>query len=506
MGDHRTSTWPGCARPSSRRSTAAPRRPTCRCPRARATTGTTRRTDEGKQYGIHCRVPVAGPDDGRRPQPSWTARPRRGGAARRQRAGRGARVLRAGRRSRSAPTATCWPTPPTSPATSASPCGSRTCRTGELLPDEMPEHVLRRRLGRRRLHAVLPDRRRRLAPPPVWRHTLGTTGADDVLVYEEADERFWIGVELTRSEPFIIVDVPASSPGGPGHPGRRPARRARVVAPAAAGRRVLRRAPGRPLPAVLHNDDAENFALALRPGRRRLTATGRPLIAARPRDTGWSRSTRSPTWSSASAATGSPAAGRCPTQRPRRPRGLPPSRSTPSGVRPTPTTHRRRSGSRYTSVTTRTPSTTTTSAPASWCCASRTPVLGRLRPDPTTSSTGTGPAPTTAPGCRSRWSAGRHPARRLGAVRALRLRLLRGEHGPVVLHRPAVPAGPWRRLRRRARPRRRRAGPALVRRGQAAAEDATPSPTSSPAPGTWSRPAGPAPTGWSPGAARPAAC
>ena len=34
----------------------------------------------------------------------------------------------------------------------------------------------------------------------------------------------------------------------------------------------------------------------------------------------------------------------------------------------------------------------------------------------------------------------------------------------------------------------------------------TPSPTSSPAPSTWSRPAGPRRSGWSPGAARPAAC
>ena len=27
------------------------------------------------------------------------------------------------------------------------------------------------------------------------------------MVYEEADERFWVGVELTRSEKFIVIDA-----------------------------------------------------------------------------------------------------------------------------------------------------------------------------------------------------------------------------------------------------------------------------------------------------------
>ncbi len=78
--------------------------------------------------------------------------------------------------------------------------------------------------------------------------------------------------------------------------------------------------------------------------------------------------------------------------------------------------------------------------------------------------------------------------------------VLRGQHGPLVLHRPAVAAGPWRECSRwRTSRGRRRDGPALVRRRTSCWPRRTPSPTSSPAPSTWSRSAGPRPTGWSPG-------
>lgn len=41
----------------------------------------------------------------------------------------------------------------------------------------------------------------------VWRHTLGTTSADDKLVYEEKDELFSVGVGKTLSKKFLIVNV-----------------------------------------------------------------------------------------------------------------------------------------------------------------------------------------------------------------------------------------------------------------------------------------------------------
>lgn len=43
-------------------------------------------------------------------------------------------------------------------------------------------------------------------PYRVWRHRLGTAQRDDVLVYEENDERFNVGVDLSRSAAWILID------------------------------------------------------------------------------------------------------------------------------------------------------------------------------------------------------------------------------------------------------------------------------------------------------------
>ena len=50
---------------------------------------------------------------------------------------------------------------------------------------------------------VLPDRSMR--PYQVWRHRLGTPNRDDVLVYEESDERFEVDVAASKSERFIFI-------------------------------------------------------------------------------------------------------------------------------------------------------------------------------------------------------------------------------------------------------------------------------------------------------------
>ncbi|WP_369916076.1 S9 family peptidase [Plantactinospora sp. KBS50] len=99
-------------------------------------------------------------------------------------------------------------------------------------------------------------------PYRVWRHTLGTPAADDVIVYEEPDERFWVSVELTRSEKFILIEIgskttsevrviPASNPTG------EPA----VVAQRRQGIEYSVEHHGHRF-LILHNDGAEDFALA----------------------------------------------------------------------------------------------------------------------------------------------------------------------------------------------------------------------------------------------------
>ncbi len=42
-------------------------------------------------------------------------------------------------------------------------------------------------------------------PHQVWRHELGTDPSADVLVFEEADERFFVGVSRTRSGRYVII-------------------------------------------------------------------------------------------------------------------------------------------------------------------------------------------------------------------------------------------------------------------------------------------------------------
>jgi oligopeptidase B len=104
-------------------------------------------------------------------------------------------------------------------------------------------------------------------PYRVWRHLVGTPAAEDVVVFEEADERFWVGVGLTRSERFLVISasskltsevwlLDAAQPGG----------EFTVVAPRRQGveyeveHQVTAGGIDRLL--ILHNDHAENFELA----------------------------------------------------------------------------------------------------------------------------------------------------------------------------------------------------------------------------------------------------
>ena len=144
-----------------------------------------------------------------------------------------------------------------------------------------------------------------MRPYEVWRHTLGTPATDDVLVLREDDERFFVGVERTRSGRFVLIDasskltsevwfVPTDAPDD------RAARRSRRASPATS-------TPSSTTGARTHGDrflivtnqggDARNFELVaapcVDPGTR---STGRR--SSRTATTSSStRSTRSPTTS-----------------------------------------------------------------------------------------------------------------------------------------------------------------------------------------------------------------
>ena len=44
-------------------------------------------------------------------------------------------------------------------------------------------------------------------PHQVWRHEVGTSAQDDALIFEEPDERFWMGIGSSRDDAWIVISV-----------------------------------------------------------------------------------------------------------------------------------------------------------------------------------------------------------------------------------------------------------------------------------------------------------
>ncbi len=81
----------------------------------------------------------------------------------------------------------------------------RDLETGEDLDDLIPKAAYGIVWGndaRTFLYTVPDDAWR---PYQVWRHRLGTSHDADELLYEERDERFWLGVGRTRSDRFLAI-------------------------------------------------------------------------------------------------------------------------------------------------------------------------------------------------------------------------------------------------------------------------------------------------------------
>ncbi|MGH3587802.1 MAG: hypothetical protein ACRDQ0_15920, partial [Pseudonocardia sp.] len=83
----------------------------------------------------------------------------------------------------------------------------RDLTTGEDLPDVVENTVPGAVLtpdGAHVFYLTVDDAWR---PHQVWRHAVGTPAADDVVVFEEPDERFWVGVGLTRSRRYLVIEL-----------------------------------------------------------------------------------------------------------------------------------------------------------------------------------------------------------------------------------------------------------------------------------------------------------
>ena len=81
----------------------------------------------------------------------------------------------------------------------------RDLENGTDLPDTIDDtyYGLAWSSDSRQLFYTRPDATMR--PFRVLRHEIGTTPADDAVVYEEPDERFYVGVENTKDERFVMI-------------------------------------------------------------------------------------------------------------------------------------------------------------------------------------------------------------------------------------------------------------------------------------------------------------
>jgi oligopeptidase B len=154
--------------------------------------------------------------------------------------------------------------------------------TGELLEDEVPNTLgsaVWDLKGTVLFYTTVDESWR---PDKVWRHQLGTPVGDDVLVHHETDPKFATSVGRTRSDRLLVIGsgskttteyqvLDAADPTG----------EFRVVAPRRQGveygveHAVI---GGNDVLLVLHNDDAENYALATAPMDATSADQWRPLL------------------------------------------------------------------------------------------------------------------------------------------------------------------------------------------------------------------------------------
>jgi oligopeptidase B len=142
--------------------------------------------------------------------------------------------------------------------------------TGETAPDEIPDtfyHPAWSRDGSALFYVTVDAAWR---PYRVWRHRIGTPAAADVIVFEEADEKFDVGVRLTRSERFLIITTASTLTSEEWLlDAARPEAEFTVVRPRRPGleyhveHQAGRDGSDRLL--ILHNDHAENYELAQAP-------------------------------------------------------------------------------------------------------------------------------------------------------------------------------------------------------------------------------------------------
>ncbi|HEY4268389.1 MAG TPA: S9 family peptidase [Galbitalea sp.] len=163
------------------------------------------RTVEGKQYGIHCRVPITSPDDW---TPPSAAEPLPGEQV----------LLDANAEAEGHDFFSLG-------SLDVSADGSLLLWAVDVVGDERYTVRLRDLAGDRVLddmientgggalfdatggyvfYTTVDDAWR---PDTVWRHAVGTDAASDARVFSEPDERFWVDIDLSRSRRYLLVSL-----------------------------------------------------------------------------------------------------------------------------------------------------------------------------------------------------------------------------------------------------------------------------------------------------------
>ncbi|WP_423923603.1 S9 family peptidase [Frigoribacterium sp. 2-23] len=241
------------------------------------------RTAEGKQYGIHCRAPISGPDDWTPPQLSADE------------PADGEQILLDGNVEAEGHDFFSIGSFDVSPdgrllAYAVDTEGDerytlrlRDLDTGENLPDEVTETAPGAVFDATGHYVFYPTVDESWRPDTIWRHEVGSS-ADDVVVFTETDDRYWIGVGLTRSRQYLVIDIgskitsetwllDATDPTG----------EFRVVWPRREGveyevEHAIVAGSDRLL--IIHNDGAENFELVDVPADDPRSSTDRQTIIA----------------------------------------------------------------------------------------------------------------------------------------------------------------------------------------------------------------------------------
>ena len=150
----------------------------------------------------------------------------------------------------------------------------RDLATGEDLRDEVPDTAPGALFAPDGEHIFYLTVDEAWRPWRVWRHRLGTPGTEDVVVFEEPDERYWVGAGLSRSKKYLQIELGSKVTSESWLlESDNPTGEFRVVWPRRDGveytveHAVLPAADGtgRDVLLILHNKDALNFELVSSP-------------------------------------------------------------------------------------------------------------------------------------------------------------------------------------------------------------------------------------------------